>query len=207
MLLSKYSIISFNIWSCTSILALNTNYGEHRLLISKYNSTEFLLLIEASKMYLVGVLFSFLIGNFTTLAAVCPTDWWQHGESCYLLITKTRNWTAAVQTCEGLGSTLVVPKSKEEQDFIWDYHRHEFYYDGEVHESLWVGCSDAQDEGTWDPCPLRDAVDGFQNWLSQQQNLSAMLLQTVRMWWNLPQKARIIFWLWVRQIRPTLCAW
>ena len=65
-----------------------------------------------------GVLF-LLLGFSTTSAAICPTDWQQYGESCYLLITQRMNWIEANEICINSNAALAVPNSKTEQTFIW----------------------------------------------------------------------------------------
>ncbi len=105
-----------------------------------------------------------LSGCYTTLAAICPTDWQRYGESCYLLITRPSfmNWHEAKETCFNLNAFLTVPNSQMKQTFIWNMFSG--FFNGTPHRHLWIGCNDIQEEGNWQPCPLRSEPSEYQNW-------------------------------------------
>ena len=105
----------------------------------------------------------FLVGCYTTLAAICPTDWQRYGESCYFLITQPMNWYDANDTCFKSHATLAVPNSQTEQTFIWEMFL-EFFNATTPTKGLWIGCNDIQEAGKWQHCPLKDESDVYQNW-------------------------------------------
>ena len=105
----------------------------------------------------------FLVACYTTLAAICPTDWQRYGESCYFLITQPMNWYDANDTCFKSHATLAVPNSQTEQTFIWEMFP-ELLKGTKPTRSLWIGCNDLQEVGNWQHCPLKNESDVYQNW-------------------------------------------
>ena len=111
----------------------------------------------------------FLVGCYTTLAAICPTDWQRYGESCYFLITQPMNWYDANDTCFKSHATLAIPNSQTEQTFIWEMFLEAF--DGLPISDVWMGCNELKELGNWEPCPLRDDNSGaYENWRNYQPN-------------------------------------
>ncbi|XP_033630317.1 perlucin-like protein [Asterias rubens] len=72
----------------------------------------------------------------------CPTGWVKWRESCYILLPDKMNWMQADAICKRPGSNLVVPDSREENHFIYEWA---------VKESvgMWIGCTDVVQEGVW----------------------------------------------------------
>ena len=104
----------------------------------------------------------FLVGCYTTLSAICPTDWQRYGESCYFLVTQPMNWYDANDTCFKSHATLAVPNSQTEQTFIWEMFL-EFFNATTPTYSLWIGCNIIEEEGNWQHCPLRES-NAYENW-------------------------------------------
>lgn len=76
------------------------------------------------------------------LENLCGNDWVPFGEEkCYRLVSEQiATWQKAKEICESLGDgdengTLVMIKSKEEQDFIEDY----LFNLRNVIENVWIG--------------------------------------------------------------------
>ena len=65
----------------------------------------------------------------------CPPDWMLWGKSCYIKLPTTLNWTEASEACDRLGSSLAVPDSMEENDFIF------WSVTGGV-DGVWIGCTE-----------------------------------------------------------------
>ncbi|XP_038075390.1 perlucin-like protein [Patiria miniata] len=76
------------------------------------------------------------------LPASCPPGWLEWHQSCYILLPDKMNWFEASEACNRPGSSLVVPNSREENLFIWKSMV-------EGAEGLWIGCTDAAQEGVW----------------------------------------------------------
>ena len=72
----------------------------------------------------------------------CPTGWVKWRQSCYSLLPEKMNWMQAGEACKRLGSNLIVLDSKEENDFIFEWAV-------EGNGGLWIGCTDAAQEGVW----------------------------------------------------------
>ena len=72
----------------------------------------------------------------------CPTGWVKWRQSCYILLSEKMNWMQAEAACKRLGSNLIVPDSKEENDFIFEWAV-------KGNGGMWIGCTDAVQEGVW----------------------------------------------------------
>ncbi|XP_071789717.1 perlucin-like protein [Asterias amurensis] len=102
------------------------------------------------------------------LAEICPPDWHRYGESCYFIITDMMDWYEANRTCAESRANLAIPTSQSEQDYIWELFMNEF--DQTPDTSLWIGCNDIEEEGKWQPCPLKGNNKGYQNWANGEPN-------------------------------------
>ncbi|XP_038044167.1 uncharacterized protein LOC119718819 [Patiria miniata] len=120
-----------------------------------------------SKMnHMFAVLFA--LGTVCGLysASICPPNWQQYDESCYLLITQPMDWHQANRTCVQSRAKLAVPNSQDEQKFLWDF----FLIDHNPEDNLWIGCNDIEVVGTWKYCPLRNEPNAYQNWHDAEPN-------------------------------------
>ena len=125
--------------------------------------TWFLSQLVAMRFYCVLLL---LVWCYTTMAAICPTDWQRYGESCYLLITESMSWADAKTSCLKSNAALAVPNSNTEQTFIWSAFLKIF--NGEPTDNLWIGCYFNSVAGGWQHCPLRDVPDTFEHWRQEK---------------------------------------
>ncbi|XP_038069320.1 galactose-specific lectin nattectin-like [Patiria miniata] len=76
------------------------------------------------------------------LYASCPPGWLKWQQSCYIRLPNRMNWFEASEACNRPGSSLAVPNSREENDFIWKSV-------GPQTNGMWIGCTDAAQEGIW----------------------------------------------------------
>ena len=70
----------------------------------------------------------------------CPTGWVKWRRSCYILLPDKMNWIKADEACSQLRSQLIVPNSRQENDFI---------FQSMGGNGIWIGCTDAAQEGVW----------------------------------------------------------
>ena len=79
-----------------------------------------------------------------SLPAVCPPDWLAWQDSCYILLPDKMNWFQALKLCDRPGSSLLIPDSQEEQDFIW-HKMKDWVKDLGVNSidelEVWIGCT------------------------------------------------------------------
>ncbi|XP_038075166.1 lactose-binding lectin l-2-like [Patiria miniata] len=91
----------------------------------------------------VNVLILVIFGAFQTLLAVCPSGWFALQNACYIFLPDKMDWWQAKEVCERPGSSLIVPDSQEEHDFIWREIKGGEYgaTDDMDGTEVWVGCS------------------------------------------------------------------
>ena len=70
---------------------------------------------------------------------------WQFGNSCYQLLMATMKFDEGLQACSAMGARVVVPGSKNENQYIWEMMKNHHLSDGRV----WIGCTDEHEEGMW----------------------------------------------------------
>ena len=70
------------------------------------------------------------------------------GSSHYLFIRRVMSWQEAKQHCESLGGHLPIVTSRAENNFLRDMLKREIT-GGDRKEAIWLGASDAQQEGAW----------------------------------------------------------
>ena len=90
-------------------------------------------------MYFVITVYS----NTPCTSRLGQFPWVCWDQSCYLLLADQYSYTDANEACASQcnSSHLLVLNSQEEDDFIRStLHQH---------ESIWIGCSDEEDEGHW----------------------------------------------------------
>ncbi|XP_012581596.1 PREDICTED: C-type lectin domain family 10 member A [Condylura cristata] len=83
----------------------------------------------------------------------CPTDWLEHGGSCYWFSHSGKPWPEAEKYCQLENAYLVVINSREEQNFV-QKHLSASY--------TWMGLSDP--EGVWKWADGTDYDTNFKNW-------------------------------------------
>ncbi|XP_071797193.1 low affinity immunoglobulin epsilon Fc receptor-like [Asterias amurensis] len=72
----------------------------------------------------------------------CPNGWVKWRQSCYILLPEKMNWVQAEAACKRPGSNLIVPDSREENQFIYEWAV-------KGNDGMWIGCTDAAQEGVW----------------------------------------------------------
>ena len=100
------------------------------------------LFLQSMHTILFHLLILMTMQSIVIVLSSCPTGWVKWRQSCYILLPEMMNWMQAEATCKRLGSNLIVPDSKEENDFIFDWAV-------KGNEGLWIGCTDAAQEGVW----------------------------------------------------------
>ncbi|XP_038045951.1 low affinity immunoglobulin epsilon Fc receptor-like [Patiria miniata] len=91
---------------------------------------------------LANVLILMTVGGYHTLLAVCPPGWLAWQDACYILLPDKMDWWQAKRVCDRPGSSLIVPDSQKEQDFIW----REFGSANGL--DMWIGCKDIYNNGS-----------------------------------------------------------
>ncbi|XP_038066765.1 uncharacterized protein LOC119736828 [Patiria miniata] len=94
----------------------------------------------SSTQILVSIIIN--LPSCQALYASCPPGWLKWQQSCYILLPDKMNWFEASEACNRPGSSLAVPNSREENDFIWKSVRPQT-------SGMWIGCTDAAQEGIW----------------------------------------------------------
>ncbi|XP_038057655.1 snaclec mucetin subunit beta-like [Patiria miniata] len=115
---------------------------------------------------IVKLLALLAIAGFQVLLAVCPAGWLAWQDACYILLPDKMDWWQAEKVCDRPGSSLVVPDSQEEQDFIWREMKarmQEFGAQSEDDLQLWIGCKDVDNSGTLS-CNGVDGDPIYKNW-------------------------------------------
>ncbi|XP_022094362.1 C-type lectin domain family 10 member A-like [Acanthaster planci] len=111
-----------------------------------------------------------LIGLILRVNAVCPPNWLEHGQSCYLFTYNRASWQDAKTYCEGQHGNLLVIESEEENAFLEE----EMQSWQMTH--IWLGCNDINVEGKW--ICYRGSVNGqemqFERWGSGEPNELAL---------------------------------
>lgn len=79
------------------------------------------------------------IGHLCVLDSVLFENWNLFKRSLYFFSTSTDSWSGSRQYCQQMGADLVVINNKEEQDFLKNKCRNNY----------WIGLTDEGVEGTW----------------------------------------------------------
>ncbi|XP_038057558.1 perlucin-like protein [Patiria miniata] len=104
--------------------------------------------------------------SFQRPLSVCPPGWLAWQDACYILLPDRVNWWQAKTVCDRPGSSLVVPDSQEEQDFIWREMRSrmEMIVGSSTNKlELWIGCKDVDNTGQLTCLGVQDRPQ-FTNW-------------------------------------------
>ncbi|XP_071797191.1 C-type lectin domain family 4 member C-like [Asterias amurensis] len=136
------------------------------------------LFFQSMNTILFHLLILMTIQSIVIVLSSCPTGWVKWRQSCYILLPEKMNWVQAEAACKRLGSNHIVPDSKEENDFIF-----EWAVNGKG--GLWIGCTDAAQEGVW-LCGGQPAR--FTNWKNDNPrndmnlNCARMTVQASGVW-------------------------
>ena len=70
----------------------------------------------------------------------CPySQWAQHGNTCYIIPDgPRRTWHDGRQLCHSRGGDLVLPRSREENDFVHETMAQ--IYNGDSSNNIWIRC-------------------------------------------------------------------
>ncbi|XP_022097836.1 snaclec mucetin subunit beta-like [Acanthaster planci] len=100
-------------------------------------------------------------GQFLT----CPTGWLKWQESCYILLPRKMNFNNASRVCNEPGTTMIVPDSQEEHDFIWHKMKIWMQQHGAVNDSdlqVWIGCKNTDTSQL--RCQGETDIHTYRNW-------------------------------------------
>ena len=78
-----------------------------------------------------------------TASTVCPPAWLAWRDACYILLPDTMDWEQGQRVCDRPGTSMIVPDSQEEQDFIWQEMKAQMEKNGvdlKDQQQLWIGC-------------------------------------------------------------------
>ena len=93
----------------------------------------------------IGIFYLLTAIDFPSILAVCPTGWVAWQDACYILLPDKMDWEQGRRVCDRPGTSMIVPDSQEEQDFIWREMRAWMERLGATGESglqVWIGCRD-----------------------------------------------------------------
>ncbi|XP_038063207.1 hepatic lectin-like [Patiria miniata] len=105
---------------------------------------------------------------------------WQFGNSCYQLLTETMTFDKALQACSAMGGGLVVPNSKNENQFIWEEIASNLMTDGRV----WIGCIDKDKQGKWMYAADAGKRCKFDGWSPGEPNVPIILAEECAQMWG-----------------------
>ncbi|XP_071797277.1 C-type lectin domain family 4 member M-like [Asterias amurensis] len=101
-----------------------------------------MMFLQSMNTIIFHLLMLMTMQSIVIVLSSCPTGWVKWHQSCYILLPDMMNWMQAEAACNRLGSNLIVPDSKEENDFIYEWAVR-------GNEGMWIGCTDAAQEGVW----------------------------------------------------------
>ncbi|XP_033648075.1 C-type lectin domain family 3 member A-like [Asterias rubens] len=139
-------------------------------------------LLSSQKNFLLQIVLFVL--PVEMLQAGCPPGWlaWQDS-SCYLLLPERVTWDRASETCAELGTHLVVPNSKTEDDFVWREMKLQLgiEVDNKTEHlvELWIGCKDIFNNSGQLLCSGVNGDPAFKNWAGPEPDLESQ--ECVRM--------------------------
>ncbi|XP_060747694.1 CD209 antigen-like protein A [Tachysurus vachellii] len=87
----------------------------------------------------------------------CPYGWIRFLSRCYLISTDKRTWEESRQACIRTGADLVIINSREEQQFV-----------SEFHTNIWIGLTDRDWEGQWKWVDNTALLSGY--WMNNEPN-------------------------------------
>ncbi|MEQ2271043.1 hypothetical protein XENORESO_020587 [Xenotaenia resolanae] len=83
--------------------------------------------------------------NVAKRATSCPGGWTFYNHHCYLYISAAYTWAQAENYCVSQGGNLASVHSSTEYDWLKSFIYSRTY----SHPLIWIGGSDAQQEGNW----------------------------------------------------------
>ncbi|XP_071808018.1 snaclec 3-like [Asterias amurensis] len=117
----------------------------------------------------VCFLFVFFIDG---LQAACPPGWFTWQDSCYVFLPERMNWFDATRACDRSGSTVVMPESRDEHDYVWQELNNFLSETGvnlEFDSGLWIGCN-VFNTNKQLTCSGVDVKLKFDNWFEGEPN-------------------------------------
>ncbi|XP_071807017.1 snaclec agkisacutacin subunit A-like [Asterias amurensis] len=109
---------------------------------------------------IISLCFSILSG----IQAICPSGWLTWQNSCYILLPQKMTWFDAKMVCDRPGSSMIVPNTHSEHDFIW----HELGANKGDNLGLWIGCRRVQEADTVCSDNNNNNNLQFKNWAQGQ---------------------------------------
>ena len=94
-------------------------YGNNVSSKHEYNSVSSLDIDDNAKHCYLLILMT--MQSIVIVLSSCPTGWVKWRQSCYSLLPEEMNWMQAEAACKRLRSNLIVPDSREENDFIFEW--------------------------------------------------------------------------------------
>ncbi|XP_036938240.1 asialoglycoprotein receptor 1-like isoform X2 [Acanthopagrus latus] len=93
----------------------------------------------------------------------CPDSWRLFENKCYYVSSRKLTWSSSRSWCQTQGGDLLVIDSQPEQDFIFESSQ----ASGQSDTRLWIGLTDAEEEGEWFWVDGSSVTTGVQFWLSR----------------------------------------
>ena len=99
---------------------------------------------------------------------MCPSGWFLWQGSCYILLPQKMNWVDGNKSCAELGANMMVPDTKDEQDFIWSETKTRMrglmeYVNWNQGLDVWIGCQDFENDGSLVCMGVKEDPT-FKNW-------------------------------------------
>ncbi|XP_037348235.1 C-type lectin domain family 10 member A [Talpa occidentalis] len=94
-----------------------------------------------------------LLQSNSSQTTCCPTDWLEHGGSCYWFSRSRKSWSEAEKYCQLENAHLAVLNSRDEQNFVQKHL---------VNTFTWIGLTDSNGEWKW--ADGTDYKTNFKNW-------------------------------------------
>ncbi|XP_038064010.1 snaclec B1-like [Patiria miniata] len=91
--------------------------------------------------------FALGVAVFSTGVGACPSGWKQWNQACYGFFQEPMSWTEADNFCQDRGSSLVVPHSRAENDFVWQMVVKRSAPRVMPERGLWLGCYRVSTDG------------------------------------------------------------
>jgi len=110
--------------------------------------------------------------TLTTTAFGCPSGWSEFDGRCYIAMTGSFTWDAALRECSSLGGSLVSIHSRAENDFVVDIAPQINYY--------WIGGTrTGSNEWVWSDGSQWDYENWYsENWYSESSSTSNQCVLT-----------------------------
>ncbi|XP_071318296.1 CD209 antigen-like protein B [Trachinotus anak] len=93
----------------------------------------------------------------------CPDSWRLFETKCYYFSSRMLNWSSSRAWCRTQGGDLLIINSEQEQKFISDTSQ----APEQSNTRLWIGMTDAEEEGDWRWVDGSEVISDVQYWLSR----------------------------------------